>query len=85
MQAEPRQVFAGVNRAKYDLALRSSRWAIERDRQLDRLNIALVQAGLGCCHVSAEKRACSCETQPVGETFMPVGLRVQNDPFAAFK
>jgi hypothetical protein len=77
------QVYRGVNRSKYDITQRSARWAIERDKQIDEFNIGLVMAGLDCC--KPKGAGCDCETKGVGETFMPLGLEVQNDDFAQFK
>lgn len=89
------QVYVGRNRAKYDVSQASARWAIDRDRELDSFNIALVEAALGCCKQvatgtqrSSRETPCTCTgTHAVedGATYEPLGLQAEDDGFNSFR
>lgn len=78
---------AGTNRAKYDIGQRSSYRAMQRDRDLERQSIAMVEAALSCCMTEEKKAKCSCKhTEPVPAVgdFMPL-LLPEEDSFAPYR
>lgn len=77
------QIMTPVNRAKYDLSQPTAQRSIERDRLIERYNVAIVESAMECCKPSkpGKRSECDCETKPVGEPFEPVGLLPVSQPF----
>jgi hypothetical protein len=91
MDTGPTQFFQGINRAKYDLSDRMSRYAIVRDRELAEYKNRLVSSS-DCC--GAKKKAngtamkgCGCAVrQAVGApTGAPTVKETDTDGFGAFR
>jgi hypothetical protein len=82
------QFFQGVNRAKYDLGDRMSRYAILRDRQLAEYNSRTV-AQSECCEKGkkGKKKKCGCAVKSAqgAKGGVPAVQDVDADGFGAFR
>jgi hypothetical protein len=79
------QVYQGVNRPKYDVTQRSARWAMERDRVIEALNVATITAAACCADKKGQHAECKCAVHAPGEPYEPLGLASVGDTFAEYR